>query len=86
LYRQFDQAVRERYPTLSPEENPPQGVEPGYCDDIRAGRGGRMTTWRDPANGSTAQVILAPPAQGIVLLYRSRRSHELSAEQRQQKY
>ncbi len=43
--------------------------------------GGRVTTWADPANGARIQLVYAPPGQGLVVLYRSAASTELTQEQ-----
>lgn len=81
VYDHFYATISDTYPTLSAEEHQIQNPGGDYCAGARSGMGGRVTTWTDPANGARIQLVLAPPGQRLVVLYRSAASSELANEQ-----
>jgi hypothetical protein len=81
VYDHFYATIGDTYPTLSPEERQIQNPDRDYCAGARSGTGGRVTTWADPANGARIQLVLAPPGDALVVLYRSAAARELAREQ-----
>jgi hypothetical protein len=80
VYDHFYATIRDTYPALAPEERPIRNPDQDYCAAARSGTGGRVTTWVDPANDARIQLVLAPPGQALVVLYRSAAARELAQE------
>jgi hypothetical protein len=81
VYDHFYATIRDTYPALAAEERPIRNPDEDYCAGAWSGTGGRVTTWTDPANGARIQLVLAPPGQALVVLYRSAVARELAREQ-----
>jgi hypothetical protein len=81
VYDHFYATISDTYRTLSPQERQIQNPDGDYCAGARSGMGGRVTTWADPANGARIQLVLAPPGDALVVLYRSAASAALDKEQ-----
>lgn len=67
--RAFDNVVSRRYPQLEAVERTVGNAGNDVCAAARAGAGGYMKAWTDPANHARILLMMLPGAEGPMLTY-----------------